>query len=591
MSNPEHVKWLLDGVQEWNARRTARPFTPDLTGVNVTAALLAHKAPKSVSGDPDLTNVNLSQANLADCDFSNCTLNLSSFKGADLTRTRFVNSNLNSADLSDAKLKDADLSSARLIAATLEKAYLEGCNLRDANIAYTNLIGANLTGSRPWQASMSPPITLNGDTQRANLGDEITGVTSLLNQISEIKQHYAIDSGPRQQRRILYYRGESKDTWKLSPRVMRPSEGSGEPLRGVEGELLVDLVARRPEDFFDATSALDQMVVAQHHGLPTRLLDVTSNPIVALFHASGDPEESPNQGGRIHVFAAPRGLVKPFNSDAISVVSNFARLSRSQQNLLLGKSKDETEGDSNPEYIIPERLLDDGYPLAMNRLYQFIRLEKPSFQERIDPKDLLRVFLVEPRHSFERIRAQSGAFLLSALYERFEETEVRKWSDDLQMYHHYVLAVPYDCKVAVREELATLNVTRETMFPGLDEAARAVTGPLWWTITLLPPVEALEPHVDVTSSVSRARHGKFGDESKGIVRMSTQHWRRCPSSHSVQHHPGRAPIGRGAVMALNGYAKVNGFFVIDQYKESHNAQHRLRANQSSDAGDREDRHD
>ena len=48
------------------------------------------------------------------------------------------------------------------------------------------------------------------------------------------------------------------------------------------------------------------------------------------------------------MFAAPRGLVKPFNSDAISVVSNFARLSRSQQNLLLGKSKDETEGDSNP---------------------------------------------------------------------------------------------------------------------------------------------------------------------------------------------------------------------------------------------------
>ncbi len=27
----------------------------------------------------------------------------------------------------------------------------------------------------------------------------------------------------------------------------------------------------------------------------------------------------------------------------------------------------------------------------MNRLYQFIRLEKPSFQERIDPIDLLRV--------------------------------------------------------------------------------------------------------------------------------------------------------------------------------------------------------
>ena len=47
----------------------------------------------------------------------------------------------------------------------------------------------------------------------------------------------------------------------------------------------------------------------------------------------------------------------------------------------------------------------------MNRLYQFIRLEKPSFQERIDPIDLLRVVVVEPRRSFERIRVQSGSFL------------------------------------------------------------------------------------------------------------------------------------------------------------------------------------
>ena len=475
MSNPEHVEWLFDGVQKWNARRVDQPFTPDLSGVDVTAELLAHNAPKSVSGDPDLTNVNLSQANLADCDFSNCTLSLSSFKGADLTKTRLVNSNLISADLSHATLKDADLSSARLIDATLERANLEGCILRGANIAYTNLIGANLTGSRPWQASMSLPILPDWDGQRAKPGGEITGVAGLLDRINEIKRHYGIDGGAGQLRRVLYYRGESKDTWNLSPRVMRPSEGSGKPFRGVEEELLVDLMAQRPDDFSDATSALDQMVVAQHHGLPTRLLDVTSNPIVALFHSIGDPEESSKQGGRIHVFAAPGKLVKPFNSDAISVVANFARLSRSQQNLLLGRTKDETKGDSDPSYIGPERLTEAGYPLAMNRLYQFIRLEKPSFQERIDPKDLLRVFLVKPRHSFERIRAQSGAFLISAFYERFEETEVRKWSDDLQIYHHYELAVPYASKKAIREELATLNVTRETMFPGLDEAARAVT--------------------------------------------------------------------------------------------------------------------
>ena len=72
----------------------------------------------------------------------------------------------------------------------------------------------------------------------------------------------------------------------------------------------------------------------------------------------------------------------------------------------------------------------------MNRLYQFIRLEKPSFQERIDPIDLLRVVVVEPRRSFERIRVQSGAFLISAFHERFEEVEIQKSTTNLPIYDH-----------------------------------------------------------------------------------------------------------------------------------------------------------
>ena len=117
----------------------------------------------------------------------------------------------------------------------------------------------------------------------------------------------------------------------------------------------------------------------------------------------------------------------------------------------------------------------DHYALAMNRLYQFIRLEKPSFQERVDPKDLFRVIIVEPQQSLERIRAQSGAFLISAFHERFEAEPIKKLTGSSPLYHHYTLTVPSSSKIAIGEELATFNITRETMFPGLEEAAKAVT--------------------------------------------------------------------------------------------------------------------
>ncbi|MYD72469.1 MAG: hypothetical protein F4W89_17245 [Acidobacteria bacterium] len=101
--------------------------------------------------------------------------------------------------------------------------------------------------------------------------------------------------------------------------------------------------------------------------------------------------------------------------------------------------------------------------------------EKPRFEAVVDPRDLLKVFVVEPQQLFERIRAQSGAFLVSAFHERFERARVVQWNEKTPAYRHYTLAVPAGSKDALLEELALLGVTRESMFPGLDEAAQAIT--------------------------------------------------------------------------------------------------------------------
>ena len=221
--------------------------------------------------------------------------------------------------------------------------------------------------------------------------------------------------------------------------------------------MLTDLLTRRPNEFADKETAMSQWVLAQHHGLKTRFLDVTKNPLIALFFAC---ESNAYKEGSLHIFAVSQNLIRPFNSDRVSIIANFARLSLREQDVLLSRNL----GGSSSEYRD-----------ALRHLYQLIREEKPHFEESINFLDFFRVLVVEPQLSSTRIQAQSGAFLVSAFHRRFERKEILKFNPRIPVYAHYTPTVSWNRKRAVIEELRLLNITRETLFPSLDESARAIT--------------------------------------------------------------------------------------------------------------------
>lgn len=267
----------------------------------------------------------------------------------------------------------------------------------------------------------------------------------------------------------LLFRGHSKQDYRLKPSVFRTKN-----LLQSEHLMMRQLLASHPSEFQQDSTNFDRLVRAQHYGLPTRLLDVSSNPLVALYFASAT---NPGTNGQVVVLKPEISKQKYFDSDTVSCMSALSLLKnnekkevRDQLKKIWNSSLDVSKGASQAlTKEFNEKIVEEFNELdVIKKLLQLVRVEKPDFRPVLLPMDLIKIVSVVPKKTHPRISAQSGAFLLFGLGSE---------PNDLNMpdvaIERFNISGP--SKTKILDELRSVGISEDSLFPEIEKSANQIS--------------------------------------------------------------------------------------------------------------------
>lgn len=284
----------------------------------------------------------------------------------------------------------------------------------------------------------------NEEKQDITTGGTITSVSDLMSRIFD-------ESIMGDNNGTLYYRGQPDVDFELIPGIYR------KPDRLIRHEHIMfkEMENAVPAEFVSCKCTFDKLVKMQHYGLPTRLLDITKNPLVALYFACSDKTTEGKDGGLfLFVIHADDSSIKYSDGDAVSIVSNIARRPEDFDITALRKM-DITE--FNGKDPIPYLLHD-------------IRCcEKPHFLSVVNPDDIESVFFVKPKIDNPRIAKQEGAFFLFGI-----DGSKLKCPNLPAFFESTKFLIPADSKPKILTQLAALGITEASLFPDIDHIAHNI---------------------------------------------------------------------------------------------------------------------
>ncbi|WP_200774862.1 FRG domain-containing protein [Azospirillum argentinense] len=265
----------------------------------------------------------------------------------------------------------------------------------------------------------------DADDSTVNIDDEtITSINDYLHWVKRITKSF----GLRRSTITPWYRGHPVHDWKLKPSLYR-----SEVPKICEREMLRDFKLYATEFLGQGQrSDIDWLFIAQHHGIPTRLLDWTENPLVALFFVVHDYGNKAD--GRVWA-------INPWELNTTSIGL---------------QSVPHTDNPIFMDYVVD--------------------ITDPEFPREVKAK---RPIAIRPYHVFRRSNAQSGVFTVHGTIEKaLESTQFTRKNRKACLRSAKING---ESKITIMRDLHALGIHHASLFQSVDHIAATLRMRYSWS--------------------------------------------------------------------------------------------------------------
>ncbi|MDR3266829.1 MAG: FRG domain-containing protein [Tannerella sp.] len=213
-----------------------------------------------------------------------------------------------------------------------------------------------------------------------------------------------------------------------------------------EKEIFEEVISVFPEEMLAQKTAVEKLFLMQHYRFPTRLMDMSKNPLIDLFFAcfpDKGQQDASKDDGIVYTYTVPTDKIKFSSSHTVSMLSNLCK----QHSSFLANDEDD-----------------------LLRLGMDIMEERYAFEIKwMKEEDFNTVVCIRPRMNNPRIIRQAGYFLLFGVSgEKKNPAKIpNEWIGES-------ISIPAKYKKSILEELNTMDYNEGFFYPDFEHVSNVL---------------------------------------------------------------------------------------------------------------------